>query len=187
MSNSIQVPTKNPTEKLSIPEGLDCVESASLTTIRRVWISWKVAPLILFAIGWDSFLIFWYSTALKSHPPLMAVLFPLGHVAVGIGLTYFIIASLFNKTDIECNALGVRVQTYPIPWMGNCAVRAEDIKGVVLRQRTGNQNNVSYTVMYIDASRKERKLVRGLTEYEQAAFIAQVIKSTLGLADEESA
>ena len=180
----MQPPANSSTEKLSIPEGLDLIESANLTVIRRIWISWKIAPLILFAVVWDSFLVFWYLKALKSHPPLAAVLFPLGHVAVGIGLTYLIVATLLNKTDIECNALGVRVNTYPIPWSGNCAVRVDEVKGIVVRERSGNQNSVNYAVMYIDPSRKEKKLVRGLTALEQATFVAQTIKNTLGLPEE---
>jgi len=180
------------TEKLSIPEGLDLIDSINLTTIRRVWISWKVAPLIIFAIAWDSFLVFWYSVAFKGHTPWIMVVFPIGHVAVGLGLTYFVIASLFNKTDIECNPLGVLVKTYPLPWIGNCAVRAEDIKGIVVRERFGNrsgnqfgnQGSMTYSVMYIDSSRKEKKLVKGLTALEQATFIAQVIRNTLGLPEE---
>ena len=172
---------------ISIPEGLDLIETLNLSIIRRRWFGWKIIPLIFFAIAWDSFLVFWYTTALSKGAPWLMVVFPIGHLAVGFGITYFVIASLVNKTDIECNSLGVLVKTYPMPWLGNCAVRAEEIKGVVLRQRTGNQNSVSYTVMYIDPSRKERKLVRGLTEYDQAAFIAQLIRKTLGLPEEESA
>lgn len=172
------------TEKLSIPQGLDIIESVNFTTIRRVWISWIIIPLIPFAIVWNCFLFFWYSMAMKGHPPLIFILFPLVHVCVGIWLIYLIIATFFNKTDIECNALGVRVRTYPIPWIGNCAVRADEIKGIVVRQRRSqnrnNLNGVSYSVMYVDPTRKERTLVRGLTESEQAAFIAQVVKNILG-------
>ena len=173
----------------SIPEGLDLIESVNLTTIRRVWLSWKIAFLIPFAIIWNGFIFFWYSQALKSHAPLMMVIFPILHVAVGVGLIYFIIASLVNKTDIECNAMGVRVRTYPVPWLGNCAVRADEIKGLVVRERfannaNSNQNRVTYCVMYIVPSRKEKKLVGGLTASEQADFIARVIRNILGLPEE---
>lgn len=176
----------------SIPEGLDLIESVNLTTIRRVWLSWKIAFLIPFAIVWNGFIFFWYSQALKTHAPLIMVLFPILHVAVGVGLIYYIVASLVNKTDIECNPMGVRVRTYPLPWLGNCAVRADEITGLVVRARfasntDSNQNRVSYCVMYIAPSRKEKKLVGGSTMSEQADFIVQVIKSTLGLPEEENA
>ncbi|MEI6560661.1 MAG: hypothetical protein WCO68_01085 [Verrucomicrobiota bacterium] len=180
------------TNKFIIPEGLDLIESAGLTVIRRVWLSWKIAFLIPFAIIWNGFIFFWYAQALKAHAPLMMVLFPILHVAVGVGLIYFIIASLVNKTDIECNAMGVRVRTYPVPWLGNCAVRADEITGLVVRARfannaDSNQNRVTYCVMYIAPSRKEKKLVGGLTASEQADFIARVIRTTLGLPEEENA
>jgi hypothetical protein len=52
---------------------------------------------------------------------------------------------------------------------------------VVVRERFGNRGSRSYTVMYADRARKERKLVASLPESDQAEFMAQTIRDSLGL------
>lgn len=166
----------------TIPEGLNLIPAADGFVIRRVWLTWKVLPLALFAAFWDSFLFFWYSNALSApHPPLMMVLFPLVHVAVGVGLTYFVLASLLNRTDVTVLPGKVRVHTGPAPWAGNKEVGAQEITALIVRERTGNKGSRTFNVMYVDPARKERKLVSSLAESDQAEFIAQVARQVLRL------
>jgi hypothetical protein len=167
---------------LSIPEGLDLVASTDGITIRKSWLSWKVAPLVVFAVIWDGFLVFWYSQVLsKPNPPLMAVFFPLGHVAVGLGLTYYIVASTMNRTEVVISPTVVRVYHGPAPWPGNQALRIEEITDVVIRERSGNRGARTFSVMYVDRARKERKLVTGFSESDQVEYIAAMVRDTLGL------
>ena len=155
--------------------------------IRKTWLTWKIVPLTLFVVFWDGFLFVWYSTVLSQrNPPLMAVVFPILHVAVGLGITYYVLASFVNRTDIAISSMGVRVQTGPAPWAGNKQVRAEDIYNVLVRERTGNRGSKSYSVVYADRSRQERKLVTSLAERDQAAFVAQSIRDTLGIKPEDA-
>jgi hypothetical protein len=170
------------TTPYTIPEGFDVIDAPGSLTIRRTWLTWKIAPLILFVIFWDGFLIFWYTMALgKAHAPLMMILFPLIHVAVGVSLTYFVIASFFNKTDIIIAPTNVRVATGPLPWIGNCEIRREDVSSILVRERSGNRGRISYEVMYADRARKERKLVGYITQSEQARFIAARVRQIFGL------
>lgn len=166
----------------TIPEGLDVVPCMDGVVIQKSWLNWTIAPLALFAIVWDSFLCFWYSKVLEHpNPPLMAILFPIGHVAVGIGITYFVVASLVNKTVVVITRSSVKIATGPAPWIGNKEVRSDEITEVIVRERSANRGSRKFTVMYADASRKERKLLGGLGESEQAEFVAQMIRETLGL------
>jgi hypothetical protein len=170
----------------TIPEGLDLLSAANGLVIRKVWLTWKIAPLALFAIVWDGFLFFWYHQVLSQpHPPLVAVLFPIGHIAVGIGITYYVIASLVNKTDIIISSSSVRVAIGPAPWIGNKEVSVDEITEVVVRERSGNRGGKSYTVMYADHARKERKLAASFPESDQAEFVAQTIRDSLGLNPQE--
>ena len=171
----------------TIPEGLDLLPAPEGLVIRKAWLTWKIAPLALFAIVWDGFLIFWYSQVLsRPHPPLMAVFFPILHVSVGVGLTYFVLASLVNKTDILISSSRVRVATGPAPWFGNKEVSVEEITDVIVRVRYGNRGSMSYTVMYADRARKERTLVVSLAESDQAEFVAQTIRDSLGLNSQDA-
>lgn len=145
----------------TIPEGLDLIPTADGVILRKTWLTWKVISLALFAIFWDSFLVFWYSQALsRPNTPLMTIIFPIGHLAVGVGITYYVLVSLVNKTDIVVSSSGVNVVTGPAPWIGNKTVSAGEITDVMVRERTGNRNSKTYNVM----------------------FIAEVIRGTLRLA-----
>ena len=169
-----------PPDSPTIPEGLDVIPTGDGVTVRKVWLTWKIAPLALFAIVWDAFLVFWYSQALANpNRPLMSIIFPIGHVAVGIGITYYVLASLVNKTDITVSSSAVTVVTGPAPWIGNKSVRADEVTDVIVRERSGSRNSRTYNVMYADRIHKERKLVTWLAESDQAEFIAQVIRRTL--------
>jgi hypothetical protein len=167
----------------TIPEGLDLITSPRGIVIRKVWRSWKLIPMALFAVAWDSFLFFWYTQAFSTpNPPLMMVIFPIGHVAVGVGLTYYIVAAFVNSTDVTISSSGVQVKTGPAPWIGNKEVRVEDIRDILVRERAANRGARTYNVMYADRSRKERKLIAWIPHPDQAEFIAETIRDTLGLA-----
>lgn len=152
-------------------------------TIRKDWRTWKVIPLAVFVVVWDSFLVGWYGIVLsKPDAPLMTALFPLGHLAVGVGLTYFVLASLVNKTDVEISSMGVRVVTRPAPWIGNKAVALSDLMDILVRERAGGRGSVGYAVMYVDRFNKERPLLRAFAyERDQAEFVANTIREKLGI------
>lgn len=166
----------------SIPEGLDVIQEGDHAIIRRRWFSHVVWFLLFFCVAWDSFLVFWYGMALGPHKPgdgfsLMVVIFPIAHVAVGIGLSYFVLCTFFNRTDLVLADSSLRVRTYPLPWVGNKTVAAADLAGFLVRER-GQRNSdsaVSYAVVYVDRQNKERPLVKMLTNEDQAAYLANAL------------
>src|SRR5215210_5592721 len=125
----------------SIPEGLDLITTPQEVIIRRRWFSWMVIPMLVFAIVWDGFLVFWYSAAFfGKHKEWVMILFPLGHVCAGIGITYYVICGFLNVTDVILQPDSVRVLTHPLPWTGNRLVTLHDIRDTVIRTRS-NFNN----------------------------------------------
>ncbi|HSU65877.1 MAG TPA: hypothetical protein VLJ39_03305, partial [Tepidisphaeraceae bacterium] len=71
-------------------------------TIHWRWFTPAALFMALFCVAWDSFLLFWYSMALHDHHvPWIMVVFPIVHVAVGIGLTYATLCAFVNTTTIE--------------------------------------------------------------------------------------
>ena len=174
----------------TIPEGLDLIQTQSGVIIRKSWFSWLVVPMVFFVIFWDGFLVFWYFMAFhspKHGPQAMMLLFPLLHVGVGIGLTYFVVSSFFNKTDVTVSFSGVQVSIYPLPWPGNKQVAAGEITDILVRERSAGNNNynynnrrISYAVMYAVESRKERKLV-SFSQSDQAEYVANAIRMALQL------
>jgi len=173
---------------IAIPEGFELIETAQGKLIRRKWFSWAVIPVIFFAIVWDGFLIFWYGMALASDgkAPWIMILFPLGHVAVGVGITYFVICSFFNKTDILITSDEVGIITHPLPWPGNKRVPAHGIHDLRVRHRFANRGQARFALMYVDGTNHERKLMSSISHHEQALFIEDKIREMLNLPPPEN-
>ena len=145
-------------------------------TIRRGGVL-KIVLLALFAGIWDSFLVFLVCQGLATpNPPLMGH-FPIGHIAVGIGITYYVIASAFNKTG--CRHFSAGVELFPACsfGLGNESQRG---KSLPVRELAGNRGRITYSVMHVDAANKERRLLSYLAESDQAHFIAQTIGDAVG-------
>lgn len=168
-----------------IPEGMHVVATGLNTVqIRRTWRSWKVIPLAIFAVVWDSFLFFWYSVALAGKgTPLFAIIFPLGHVAVGLGITYFVVCSLLNQTDIEISPSVVRVKTHPLPWLGDRELAPTGIIDTRIKESYSKNGTFTYEVRYRTCDNRERTLVAGLSD-DQAEFVNYHVRMSLGLRDE---
>ena len=177
----------NPPSLTTIPEGLDVIDAPDGVVIRKRWFTWAVIPMALFAVVWDSFLFFFYTMIFKSpHTPWAVKLFPIGHLAVGVFITYSVFTTLFNRTDVAVSSGGVRVFKGPLPWPGNREVRREDLDDVLVRTRSGSNNangnrGMSYAVMSVDRQRKEHTLLGGISQSEQAEFTAATIRQRLGL------
>jgi hypothetical protein len=173
---------KNP----PIPEKIDVLHEGPTMIIRRKWLSYTVIPLLIFCIVWDSFLFFWYTMALGGKDaPLFAILFPLGHVSVGIALTYYVIAMFLNKTDITIAPDHVSVVSYPLPWGFRKMVKREDIMAVRVKYQQQNQSQGSYGIRYTDRSNREKTLMRGGLNDDQAEFVVHHLRQTLRLPEEE--
>jgi hypothetical protein len=177
----MNTPPPCPSGDPAIPEGIDILPKMNELVIVRRWFSWRIVPLIFFAIAWDSFLIFWYASAFTGkNVPWLAIVFPIGHVAVGVGLTYFVVASLVNKTGLTLSPDHVRVQTAPLPWPHNQTLRPGDIRSVWVQSAGRNNGQPRFAVHFRNSKNRSKKLLSGLNE-EQAAFIEHHLNATLGL------
>ncbi|HKK17661.1 MAG TPA: hypothetical protein VJ952_03185 [Opitutales bacterium] len=174
-----------------IPDNIELLDDRGDLVIRRSWRGPHLWFLLLFCIFWNGFLVFWYSAAFgDSNAPLMMKLFPLGHVAVGIGLTYYVVAGFLNKTDVRINPLKVSVRSYPMKWFGNKEVPIDDIKQLYTTEKISNNKNgtsMSYTVNILTPAGKQLKLLSGLQAKEQGIFIEKKIEEVLGIEDQKVA
>jgi len=96
--------------------------------LTRRWFSGTAVALTFFCVFWDGFLVVWYSIAFGAGGPWFMVVFPLLHVVVGIGLTYFTLALYLNRSVLEVRDGRLTIRHGPLPWPGN---RNLDTSGVV--------------------------------------------------------
>jgi len=161
--------------------------------ITRRWYFHGVWALLAFCTFWDGFLVMWYTAAVQgilrgnagSAWPML--LFPVLHLGIGIGLTYFVVSSFVNKTTIQATASEVSVRHGPLPWPGNCQVLTAEIKQLFCTENhhKGRRNcRTSYDVQVLKHDNTRVKLLGGLTEVDQALFIEQQIEEHLKIRDE---
>lgn len=171
--------------ELGLPDKLRLFDHGTYIEIVRKWFGWKIVFITAFAIFWDGFLFMWYSK-LDENTELMAFLFPLLHVGVGIGITYYAVAGWFNRTHIYVSGAKIAVRHRPIPWLGNKELDALNLKQLYTKEKVSDSNNgssVSYDIHAITHSGENIKLVSGLETSEQALYIEQEIEKYLRIED----
>lgn len=157
----------------------------SITIVRR-WFSPHFIFLTFFCVAWDAFLVFWYSTATSGPGPfaLIAVIFPLAHVAVGVGLTYYTIAGYVNRTTFHLDAHSLTVRHAPLPWKGNHTLAREDIQQLYCEEQVNQGKNGPTRSYYLSAVLVDGRQVRlASMPAEQARYIEDLLEERLGISD----
>ena len=173
--------------EINLPDKIEFRDHGSGIEITRTWFGAKYVIMLVFVIVWDGALIFLANAFLNaSNPPPFVWLMPLGHVAAGIGLTYYTIAGLFNKTQVMADYSHLAVRHGPVPWSGNRDIRAGDIKQLYSKEKISqgrNATTVSYELHAMTNDGKTLKLLSGLESSEQALYIEQEIEKYLRIED----
>ncbi len=114
------------------------------------------------------------------------MLFPILHLAVGAGLTYFTLAGYLNSTVIDVDGNVIRVRHGPIPWWGNHRLSSKAIIQLYSKHEHWSNYTSSidaFQVRAITNARRNLLLVSGLDHAEQALFIEQEIEKFLNIED----
>lgn len=170
------------------PATLIVQDDGDVRVIRRRWFRPSYLFLLFFCIGWDGFLFFWYFIGIAVGPAgemqWLFFVFPICHVAVGVFLTYFVIAGLLNKSYMGVTADGIFVRHRPVPWFGNRNLAANDLKEVYVElgtsQNSDGRRQQQYTLAGVVAAGDRIKLLGGLDSPE-AQYCAQQLNEWLGL------
>lgn len=156
--------------------------------IRWRWFRLRHLGMLGFATVWCSFLVFWYATAVSMDggAPWIMFVFPLLHVAVGIGMLYAALAGLLNRTTLTVANGALAIAHSPLPWRGARRLDAGEIKQLYCieeQKRTKNGASTSYTVKLQRRSGDEIALVKDLDDRSQALFIEHKVEHALGIED----
>lgn len=171
--------------EIGLPARLERRKTPAGMEIIRKWLGVEIVFMTFFAVIWDGFLVFWYDQAGRSGN-LMLVLFPLIHVAVGVGVSYYAFIGWFNCTRIVFSPQKLAVIHGPFPWPGNLEINARTLKQLYTRQhvsRSRNGTSVTYAVHAITRDGKTRKILGGLSSSEQALYLEQEIEKFLDIED----
>lgn len=174
------------------PKSIKIHEWGSSLVITRRWFTPAAFFLAFFCVAWDAFLIFWYSMAVSGDGPPGAfrwimMIFPIAHVVVGIGLTYFTLALFLNRTKIEAERGRLTVRHRPLPWAGNHDLSTDDLDQLYCKEKVRygkhGSRHETYQLMAVTRGGGQIKLLSGLNEADQAISIEQAIERHLGIED----
>lgn len=171
---------------VAMPKSIRVEESGDRLLIRRRWYSPMLFFFVFFCIAWDGFLIFWYKMAMAEDAPWIMSVFPILHVAVGIGLTYWTIAGFVNRTDIAVDGRELQVSHTPMPWFGATRMPVDQVDQLYCKQKISHSKNgtsVTYQLFAAEKGGGKRKLLSGLTDSDQALFVERCVESYLGIRD----
>jgi hypothetical protein len=184
-----------PKQVVPIPSRFVVTDEGSELTIHYRWFTPVIIFLAFFAIAWDSFLVFWYSMAFGDHGPpdpmkWIMIIFPICHVAVGVGLTYFVLAGFLNATTVRVADGMLSVRHGPLPWIGNLNLPADDIQQLYCDKKIstsqndngGSSTSIRYSVFAVVDGRKTR-ILGPLNDADQALFVEQRLERFLNIKD----
>lgn len=173
---------------IGLPEHISLQDHGNYLEITRRWFSWQIIFTTVFAVFWDAFLVMWYATAFSQKgAPLMALLFPLLHVAVGVGISYFALAGWVNRTRILVSREDLAIRHGPLPWLGGQELKSASLRQLYSKEVVSyskNGRSVQYQLHAITQEGRNLKLLSGLHSSEQALYIEQQIEKYLGIRDE---
>jgi hypothetical protein len=156
------------------------------------WFSPQYIFLAFFCCVWDGFLMVWYATALHTHlgtgVSLIAILFPVLHVAVGVWLTYTTLCGFFNTTCVSLDAQELSISHGPLPWAG-LRMQRSVFRQLYCKQVVSNNSkdstSTTYNLMAVLNNGEERKLLGSLNDVAEARFLEQQLERRLGIVDQE--
>jgi hypothetical protein len=148
--------------------------------IIRRWLTGGTAMAILFCVFWNgSFVLYYWIAFSKPGTPLLVFFFPLPHVAVGIWMVYYILASLVNNTIVQVKDNLLTVRHGPVPYYGNRSVEASSIVQIFCVENR-MRKPVSYDVNALMTDGSSLKLL-GSLERDQALFYEEQLEEWLDI------
>jgi hypothetical protein len=174
---------------ISLPTNLTVERKLDHIRICRQWLSKKSIAIIIFAIGWDYFTIsalIKFSNAEPADSGSIKIITILTLVAVGV--TYFAIATLANRTQITVNRKQLIIKHAPIPWFGNKQLTSSELIQLFVFERprehrtNGEYTPPSFGLRAITKRGKNLLLLTNLDQ-EQALYLEQEIENYLAIKD----
>jgi hypothetical protein len=102
---------------VKLPDGVQLhMRDGTVEVIRR-WYTPKFRLMALFCLTWNSFLLFWFLFSMVQEDiPDVALIFPVGHVLIGLALAYYTVAGFINRTVLVAGPGGLDLHHEPLPW-----------------------------------------------------------------------
>lgn len=173
-----------PPSAVPMPRGYEIDEAAGVLRIQRRWFKLSALGMLGFAAFWDLFLVSWYANAARAGD-WMVFVFPLLHVAVGVGITYSSIAGLVNTTHLTVDRDTLTVSHRPLPWLGGGRHARADLVQLYVertdRRGAKGSTGIAYDLCAFDRDARKRTLLKGLETAGEGLWLERVLEQRLGI------
>ena len=135
-------------------------------------------------LGITSFLLI-FGLFFSELPTPMFLFNPLTWFVIGLG--YYALSGVVNKTVVHVNPDRVIVKSGPLPPWQNRRIDVRQITQLYVKQhiqRSNKGSTTTYKVYLTDRAERQEELVSGLEKPEQALFLEQEIERFLGIEDQ---
>ncbi|MGI5861958.1 MAG: hypothetical protein ACOX6T_07845 [Myxococcales bacterium] len=182
-------------ERVPLPERFTVDEGPGRLKVSWRWFSLAHLFLLVFCLLWNGVLLLWYlaisigfsatAEAVPASTALVFVGFPIGHVVVGVWLTYCTLAGFLNRTSVEVSGGALRIRHAPLPWPGK-RIEAHVISQLFCEEKLhrgkhGSQS--TYRLHAIVGRERRRVLLLKLDDMQQALYLEQRLELELGIVD----
>ena len=167
-----------------LPDRIEVLDYGSHIEITRRWLGWHVPILTVLTVLWFVALFgdkSWLTSS-DAFIQFASAMVSLAFGAVGIAVSYFILASFFNRTIISVSRELVSVRHGPLPWIGRQGIKVSNIKRLGVQTGPDDAERHAhryYTVNIMTSDNRNIRILSGLNSREQALYIEQQIEKYL--------
>jgi hypothetical protein len=122
--------------------------------------------------------------AFSTGAPWIMILFPIAHLAVGVGLTYYTLAGFFNHSQLIVDRETFSVSHGPLPWLGNLRVPVAQIAQLYCKEKPGKESSTTYQMSVILKDGRKKDLLSNLDSPEIGFYIEHQIENWLNIPDQ---
>ena len=172
------------------PAGVTVREEGGELFLRRRWFTFNVSFVFLafWCLVWDGFLVVWYTASIAALlsgevASVLMLLFPILHVVVGIGVTYSLVATVVNYTEIRVSEVHLEVTHGPLPWRGPQPMPSRAIDQFYLVQDV-QKSSRTYSLVARRKDQTSEQLLTNLSDDTQARYMERRLEAWLGITDQ---
>lgn len=183
--------------QLPTPSAVRIEKDGESARLVQRWFSGKYLAMLIFVIPWDAFLCFWYSMAFGANGmgggmqgglPWIFFIFPIGHLAIGIGMTYSVLTGFFNRTVIELSREELSVWFEPLPWLGEKTIKTSNILQFYCKEKMTHGKRGStrsqYELHVVTKDNRQVKLLGGIDAPDVALFFETQLETWMRISDQ---
>lgn len=169
---------------VAVPDRFEVTQTEAELRVSWSWFRFSLhVPMLCFCVMWDAAIFAVYLGALRA-PTLswIALVFPIAHLAVGLGLTYATLAGLLNRTTVVAAADGLEIQHGPVPWPGPGKLPRKALRQLYVTCNSSSKTR-TWDLCALGADDQQVRLLPRLEHADQAFYLERQLELQLGIHD----